>query len=282
MEFPSIESRVAELDTTLFDDIPSQTSADDRRSLLAIHAAVAARRSPFSYLEIGSHLGGSIQPYLRDRRCARIISIDKRPLNVADERLGNDAVHNHGPKYEYPENSTQRMLENLTRVSSEGVRKVVTFETDAGDLNPALLPCQAEICFIDGEHTNGAAERDFAFCCSVVADPGVICFHDSEIVFQAISNIVERLKSDRRPFRAYNLPSSVFVIDLGLDLHAEPSICDLLTANYIGYFSALNSMAPYRDFFNSWFARKLRDLYAFPPIGASARLVRSLASTRRR
>jgi hypothetical protein len=159
------------------------------------------------------------------------------------------------------------------------VRKVVTFDADAGDLDKSVLPCKSDLCFIDGEHTNGAAVRDFAFCCSVLADTGVICFHDSEIVFQAIGNIVDQLKAARRPFRAYNLPSSVFVIDFGLDLHSDPTISDLLAANYIGYFSALNSMVHYRDFFNSWFARKLRDLYEFPPIGASARIVRYLAST---
>ena len=42
-EVPSIEARVKQLDVSLFDPIGSQTSPDDRRSMLAIHAAVSAR-----------------------------------------------------------------------------------------------------------------------------------------------------------------------------------------------------------------------------------------------
>jgi hypothetical protein len=36
-----IAQRIAALDTGLFDHVESQTSDDDRRSLLAIHAALA-------------------------------------------------------------------------------------------------------------------------------------------------------------------------------------------------------------------------------------------------
>ena len=33
----------------------------------------------FAYLEIGSHLGGSLQVLIQDERCERIVSIDSRP-----------------------------------------------------------------------------------------------------------------------------------------------------------------------------------------------------------
>jgi hypothetical protein len=55
-----IEDRIAGGDITLFDHIAlTQREPDDRRALLAIHDAVA-RRGPFTYLEIGSYLGGSL------------------------------------------------------------------------------------------------------------------------------------------------------------------------------------------------------------------------------
>jgi hypothetical protein len=245
----SLETQIAELDTTLFDDIPSQTDVDDRRSFLAIQAAVAARRNPFTYLEIGSHLGGSIQPYLRDLRCAKIVSIDKRPEQQPDER---------GGRYVYRANSTQRMMENLKRISNEAVAKVVTFDADTSEVDRSGLPCKPDVCLIDGEHTNLAVERDFAFCVSAMADSGVICFHDSNVIFQALATIVDNIHALGRPFQAYNLPKTVFVIDFGMNLHEDTTIKKLLLANHVGYLSALESMADYRAFYNCWVARTLR------------------------
>lgn len=78
--------RIAALDTQLFDHIESQTSEDDRKSLLAVHSSVAARTDPFSYLEIGSHLGGTLQVVIADPRCTRVVSIDPRPPWQPDDR----------------------------------------------------------------------------------------------------------------------------------------------------------------------------------------------------
>ena len=266
----SVQNRIDRLDTALFEAIPSQTSADDRRSLLAIHAATAARRSTFAYLEIGSHLGGSIQPYLLDDRCTAIMSIDKRPARQPDMR---------GKEYEYAGNSTERMLENLRYVSADGARKVTTFDADTGQLKPSVIPIKPDICFIDGEHTNSAVERDFAFCLSVVEDHGVICFHDSSIVFEALSKSVERLRASGLLFRAYNLPTNVFVIDLGVILHEDSRILELLVDNHLGYLPGLESMSGYRDFYNSWLSQKLLTIYRIPPVRKCYHLVRSLFGT---
>jgi hypothetical protein len=252
-----IPSRIGQLDITLFESIPSQTSADDRRSLLAIHAAVAAKRDSFAYLEIGSHLGGSIQPYLLDGRCHAIISVDKRPAQQPDMR---------GTSYEYPGNSTDRMLQNLRRISAEGVCKVKTFDVDTNELKPSMISLKPDICFVDGEHTNVAVETDFAFCLSVVEDRGVICCHDSNIVFEGLSRIVAGLKASGRGFRAYNLPTHVFVIDLGGNLHEDARILSLLVDNHLGYLSGLETMSCYRDFYNQWLSRKLRALYRSRPV----------------
>src|SRR5580700_9906268 len=95
--------RVAALDTDLFAHIESQTSDSDRKSLLAIHGAIAARAGGFVYLEIGSYLGGTLQVVIADPRCTRVISIDSRPQWSPDDRPG-------ATRWEYTDNSTERML----------------------------------------------------------------------------------------------------------------------------------------------------------------------------
>lgn len=67
-----INDRINNLDISLFNQIQSQTSKDDRLSLLAIQRATAKKHGYYSYLEIGSHLGGTIQPYLLDTLCSSI------------------------------------------------------------------------------------------------------------------------------------------------------------------------------------------------------------------
>jgi Methyltransferase domain len=263
----SVQNRIDQLDTALFEGIPSQTSIDDRRSLLAIHAAVADLRGSFAYLEIGSHLGGSIQPYLLDERCTAVVSIDKRPAEQPDMR---------GNVYKYPGNSTDRMLQNLRRISDEGVRKVRTFDADTSQLRPSEISVRPDICFIDGEHTNLAVERDFAFCLSVVQDRGVIFFHDSNIVFEGLSRIVEGLKASGRRFRAYNLPTHVFVVDLGERLQEDRRIIQLLVDNYLGYLPGLESMSSYRDFYNDWPSQKIRVLSQSRPVRECSHFFRRL------
>ena len=98
-----IEDRIQLMDVSLFDGIASETSVEDRRSLLLIQKSLRDL-GEYVYLEIGSHLGGSIQAHFADPKCKLIYSIDKRPLSQPDER---------GIRYPYPENSTHRMITNL-------------------------------------------------------------------------------------------------------------------------------------------------------------------------
>ena len=69
------DRRLEELDLSLFDEVSTQSSDGDRRSWLAVQRSVR-RPNGYTYLEIGSHLGGSIQQHLVDPWCARIISMD--------------------------------------------------------------------------------------------------------------------------------------------------------------------------------------------------------------
>jgi hypothetical protein len=198
----TIANRVSDLDTSLFAPIESQTTEPDRRSLLALHAAIA-ERGPFDYLEIGSHLGGSLQALVADPRCRSIVSIDTRPLSQPDDR---------GDAADYPDNSTQRMLELLASVPGADLTKLETFERGTDQLSVADLPTRPAFCFIDAEHTRAAALRDARFCLEAASPDGVIAFHDSNVVLPGIEDFIAELE---RPHHASQMPDSVFVVELG-------------------------------------------------------------------
>ena len=87
--------RLASLDVGLFHAIFTQSSDRDRRSWLAVQRSVR-RPAGYVYLEVGSHLGGSIQQHLLDPWCRQIISIDKRPLSQHDDRDGGRTFQDQG------------------------------------------------------------------------------------------------------------------------------------------------------------------------------------------
>jgi predicted O-methyltransferase YrrM len=182
----TIQARVEQLDTSLFARIESQTTEPDRRSVLALHAAIADRGT-FSYLEIGSHLGGSLQVLIADPRCAHITSIEN--------------------------NSTARMLDLLRQVPGADFEKLETLDASTNTLNPNELPAKPDFCFIDWEHTREAALRYARFCLDAIGESGVIAFHDSNVVEPAIHDFVASL-SDRQ-HTAFELPDSVLVIEIG-------------------------------------------------------------------
>src|SRR4051794_9268432 len=175
--------RVDRLDVDLFSAVESQTTDSDRRSLLALHSAVASKRPSFSYLEVGSYLGGSLQALIRDRRCAHVMSIDTRTREAPDKRLR---------MWSYEDNSTTRMLELLSTVPDGDLGKISTFMVRTDELRIDDLPARPDYCFIDGEHTDHAALRDARFCAEALADAGgVIAFHDYSMVGPAIRTFVK-------------------------------------------------------------------------------------------
>jgi hypothetical protein len=240
MDLVEFEPRLVRGDLELFAAIPSQTTENDKRSLLACQLAVRSLLPEYTYLEIGSYLGGSIQPYLFDRQCARIFSIDKRPPYQPDER---------GANYFYTNNSTQRMLDKLSAVHEPGLAKLTCLDGDASEIDPAAVQPAPELCFIDGEHTDGAAFSDFQFCRKVLAKDGLILFHDAAIVYNGLSRCVEYLQAQQIPFRAYNLPDVVFAIEIGeFPIHRHPAVQERLNNNYVGYLASLSFNDYYRRF----------------------------------
>lgn len=191
----------------LFDAIPSQTSREDRICLLSIKEYLLDKTGEYTYLEIGSHLGGTIQPHYADERCRMIYSIDKRPLIQPDER---------GQDYQYPENSTERMRQNLRTAFPEATEdRLVTFDTDAREVNPGQVTSAPDFCFIDGEHTNAALISDMRFCLSVIRDNAIICTHDSGVVVDGIQVMKSELKAGGTDFSGMKPGGSVYVFAIG-------------------------------------------------------------------
>lgn len=247
----NFEQAIAGLDLKLFEKITSQSTDNDKRSLLAIELAVRNLRPHYKYLEIGSYLGGSIQPHLQDDLCERIYSIDKRPLQQPDAR---------GFDYTYLNNSTERMLEQLREVAPEKMDKITTIDGESRSLKPSVVPEKIDLCFIDGEHTDEAVLSDFKFCLDVLADNGCIAFHDAQITYNGLADCIAYLEQRGTKFRAYCLPSIVFVIEIGdFPLHKETCIFDLLVNGYESYLYSLQDNDHYRRFHNKYPFRTVRN-----------------------
>jgi hypothetical protein len=198
MRLPHTE-RVDRLDTSLFDHIESGgTSEADLRSLLAMHAALGAR-AEFRYLEIGSYLGSSLQAIIADPRCTQVVSIDRREWEAPDE-LRTRIVRG--------DNTTAHMLEFLSRVPGADLEKLTTIDVGIDAIDARSL--RADLCFINGEHTDAAALRDARFCRRVLHERGVIVFHDRTRVDGAIRAFLRELPH----YCAYPLAHELFVVEL--------------------------------------------------------------------
>jgi len=247
----NFDQAIASLDLKLFEKIQSQSTDSDKRSFLSIQLAVRNLRSPYNYLEIGSYLGGSIQPHLLDDRCARIFSIDRRPTQQPDAR---------GFDYTYLNNSTERMLEHLRNVDAEKIDKITTIDGDSRSLQASAVGEKIDLCFIDGEHTDEAALSDFKFCLEVLNANGCIAFHDAQITYNGLADCVDYLAQSGIDFRAYSLPNSVFLIEIGdFPVHKEPAIFQRLVNNHESYLYSLQENDQYRRFANKYLFRTVRN-----------------------
>ncbi len=195
--------------------IHTQTSVEDRAALLTIREAICATKPTYEYLEVGSHLGGSLQPHIADARCAKIYSIDPRPSEQPDERyLGT---------FKYESNSTERMFEHLRKVPGADLSKVITFEKCSWDLPDDALAPGVDFIFVDGEHTNGAVLRDFAAVRRFLAPEAVLAFHDCYVTPAALKTIRKQIRASGKPATFGYYPSSnVVCIIFG----ASPRIAD--------------------------------------------------------
>jgi hypothetical protein len=173
MRAPDIEK----LDLTQQFPIQSQTSPRDKAFLLGAIEMVRESHTPFSYLEIGSFLGGSLAPFLKSDDCASVLSIDDRERQQPDER---------GAKFDYAGITTQSMLDNLHKHTLATSK----LETHDGSIDSLPPPARKyDLAFIDGEHTDEACFRDFLWTLPLMNGDGIVMFHDSSLVYRALKLI---------------------------------------------------------------------------------------------
>ncbi len=199
------EAKIEAIDPETF-LLESQTTWNDRQSLLRLQRLVRHRYADYCYLEIGSHLGGSLLPHLADHRCGWAVSIDPRPAVMPDER---------GPEVQYQENSTQRMVDGLLRhLPRASLAKLQTFDLNASAVPLAAVTRTAQLALIDGEHTNVATVSDFLSIIRFLANDAIVAFHDSNFIFDAITHIEQFLNHSGVPCQTVFLPDHVAAIAL--------------------------------------------------------------------
>jgi hypothetical protein len=200
---PTIEERIQQLDTQLFEPIYSPTTTLDRLSLLLLQNCVRTA-SPYTYLEIGSYLGGSLQTHYIDPRCQQIYSIDNRALAQNDES---------GAKCRYPGNGLLAMLKNLSDIYPQiEERKVQGFNGDVRQVATAAIKHPPHLCLIDGEHTNQAVVADFLFCLQVAQPDALIGFHRVDVVYQGVGEAKQYLQQQGIPHLGILLKGRVYVL----------------------------------------------------------------------
>ncbi|WCA57762.1 class I SAM-dependent methyltransferase [Agrobacterium tumefaciens] len=158
--------------------VGSQTSDSDKLFLLNIINLLSETTGRFSYLEIGSFLGGTIAPFLVSKDCEYVLSVDERERQQPDER---------GPRYDYAGITSQTMVDNL---KNHGLptEKLKTFD---GSINALpLSERRFDLAFIDAEHTDEAVFRDFVYLLDHMKRDSIVMFHDSSLTAKGIANII--------------------------------------------------------------------------------------------
>lgn len=224
--------------SAIFAAIDSQTSPNDRATLVAVRDAVRRHLGSYAYLEIGSHLGGTLQAFVQDAACTHLYSIDSRPAAQPDER---------GGAWGYPNNTTDRMRALLTAIDPMVGERLLTLDADASTIDPAVIYPRPHLLFVDGEHTDVAVCSDAEFCRSVAhPDGAVIVFHDAQIVYRGLERLLSKWRADGVAFHAYPLPDCVMVVELGLSIHDDVAVWPLLLDSHVGYLASLRMNDSYR------------------------------------
>jgi predicted O-methyltransferase YrrM len=168
--------------------IESQTSDSDKSFLLGVVAMLRGAKGSYDYLEIGSFLGGSLAPFLRDAACRSVVSIDDREKIQPDER---------GASFDYRGVSVAAMLDKL-RAAGLDTAKLHTFDGSIENWTPGTA--RFDLAFIDGEHTDIACFRDFLWTFPLMRENAIVMFHDSTLIHKAIRILLVYLESRRVNF----------------------------------------------------------------------------------
>jgi hypothetical protein len=176
--------------------IESQTSPTDKLALLQVRNILKKNVASYTYLEIGSFMGGSLSPFLKDPQCREILSVDERNRQQPDER---------GMKFDYSGITNQTMIDNLKKHGFD-VRKLKTFDGSISDYHKA--EDKFDLVFIDGEHTDVACFRDFIHSFKLLKENSIIVFHDSSLIYKSLRIIQEYMVATKEHFRFVKIKDS--------------------------------------------------------------------------
>jgi hypothetical protein len=206
MQGLQMESFPHNLDTAIF-TVQSQTSENDKKSLLVLQKIVRENVPEYVYFEVGSHLGGTLVPHLADPHCQHVFSVDKRPASQLDER---------GIIFDYEDNSTQRMLATLeAHLPASAFVKLTTVDADVSEIDAVHIQLKVDFAFIDAEHTNVAVFKDFVGTHRFLDASFLAAFHDANLVCDGLQNIECFLQHQGVAFQSFFLPDVVYVIAAG-------------------------------------------------------------------
>ena len=201
------DERILRGDTSLF-TILTAMSPNDRETFLELQNVIGGLYPGYCYLEVGSDLGGSLIAPLLDSRCGHLASVDLRPDSQPDER---------GRHFDFPDNSTARMVQLLTDqgVSEQALSRLRTFDADLAEIPFWRIGMRARLAFIDAEHTNQAAFRDWLNVSRFMEQDGIVAFHDANLIFDGLENVQAMLRHQGVHFSAYYLPDTMFIVATG-------------------------------------------------------------------
>jgi hypothetical protein len=201
----------------------------DQHSLLQLRQIVQ-RDGPSIYLEIGSEAGRSLLPALIDPQCQAVHSVDLRPASTPDER---GSTWNYGV-------TTQQMRDWLRpQVTADAMFKLHTYETDSAGFaeyinnQPSFEP--PNIVFLDAEHTNAAVFQDFLNMIDFLPNDAIFAGHDSNLIFDALTNIKAWLTYDCRDFYMAYLPDVVFAFAFGKYIEPVKQLPSWDPAEFVRY-----------------------------------------------
>lgn len=183
------------IDLTTEFPIDSQTTDIDKQVLLTIRTILKTLPS-YSYLEIGSYLGGSLTPFLKDDNCTKILSVDHREQKQPDER---------GAIYNYSDITNDTMITNLKSYGFD-ITKLEVFDGSISEYNNESE--LYDFIFIDGEHTDWACFRDFIHSEKYFKKDCIVAFHDTQFVYKSIRIINELLTSRKIKFKFFKVNNS--------------------------------------------------------------------------
>ena len=175
--------------------INSQTSDIDKLVILNVIKVIKKNKKKFNYLEIGSFLGGSLTPFLSEKKCQLVMSIDKRKQKQDDER---------NEEWSY-KNIDEKDMVNGLKKHGLNTSKLKTFN---GDIKNFKTKKKFDLSFIDGIHTDINTFSDFLNVLKLTTKDCIVLFHDSSIIFKSISMINLLLSNQKYKFKLAKFKNS--------------------------------------------------------------------------